>query len=392
MSASTPPTVDAGSGTDGGSTGGAGDTGTGVDAGPQTGPTGRTGIVEASDVSTDCAGVLPTAIPASHGLIVPHQIGELCVDATTDQQGNIAASHAPADNPFGRSTWEAFSSAGDHSGAFATFRRPVFPQDSGFQGVVMDGNTPAMRQDLVQWDAVGRELRRTEVGGGDGFAGIPHQSSVGGTLVVNQSTNAILVRMTRFDSVGNVLWARTAFAAQHYDGRTLLAQAIVDVRGFTLALFEPGDLVGQSTPQAARWYDALGDPATVFFALPGVPSSTPSSQVSLRPTIDGGVAIAFGEKWIAAIKSGETKLDEAPAWLATNPGSDFEIIRQRNAYAVMLSDSAPRNMLKLYSPSGRLCGRVSFDTGSVSMGSDGTVIGADGEGGCIRPFWPALLR
>ena len=96
----------------------------------------------------------------------------------------------------------------------------------------------------------------------------------------------------------------------------------------------------------------------------------------------------------AAWGSGKGGWDPPPAWLASRSSTDFVVVRQGRAYALIAKSgsSSPRNRLELYTPEGEHCGAGTFPAEGLSLGPDGTVIGSGGVGGCQVTWWPAVLR
>ncbi len=113
----------------------------------------------------------------------------------------------------------------------------------------------------------------------------------------------------------------------------------------------------------------------------------------MRPLIGGGAAVQVDGAWVAVARSAVGSADDPPAWLASHPHHDLQIIRQNTAYALIpKSGASPRNALELFSGAGERCGAVTFPTEGLSMGMEGTVIGSSGEGGCTHDVWSGLLR
>src|SRR5947209_2999777 len=113
----------------------------------------------------------------------------------------------------------------------------------------------------------------------------------------------------------------------------------------------------------------------------------------LRPLINGAVALQVGGNWVAILTAGSAVAHELPDWLAARDGFDLEIIRGGRGYALIPRNGAPdRKTLELISPVGERCGATTFPIGGLSVGFDGTVIAASGDGGCTKTWWTGVLK
>ena len=85
-------------------------------------------------------------------------------------------------------------------------------------------------------------------------------------------------------------------------------------------------------------------------------------------------------------------MQTAPAWLAQNPQTDFTLVRDARAYAILDRGAGDPHVMQLYSTQGNRCGSLTFPEGGLTTGADGSVIAAGGTVVCRKTVWPGLLR
>lgn len=361
-------TPDAGSaadaGVDAGSTGGA-------DAGLDGGGAGA----DAGTVSSACSGVVPAQNPAVRVAVVPHASGEVCYNFTSDGEAHVAA-EAHSDNG-ADPHWQTFALDGSRAGAFfAGF--DLQGQATGFEGTHRESSVTS----LLRWSGAGAEQRRTQLGGA-GCSGASYISALPGkgTLTLGGCGSGPLTA-TYFDTTGSAIVSRPVA------DKLVAASGVVDTNGAILIAISPGSAVGSKSDVVARWFNGQLAPTTDWFALPG------SGAPFVRPLIGGGAAVQSSGTWVATVASGVAGYGPGPSWLVSRPLHDYQIVRGGRAYALVPKYGAPaRNQLDLVDPAGNLCGTGTFPGAEgLSVGTDGTVIGSGGEGGCSMTWWPAVLR
>ena len=322
---------------------------------------------------TACEGIVPSSNPNPVSVTVPHQGGDACWYLTTDDQGDVAAEAHPSNGP---PRWQLWSPSGSPLGS-RTAGFDFFGQQSGFEGTHVESGSTF----FARYSNAGAELSRTLLGG-SGCGGEAFLSATSGALVLGGCANGPLTASI-FDENGGLAVSK-AVAPKRAD-----AVGLVDAKGAALVVVWSGSAVGNSGKAAGRWFDASLSPTTDWFALPGN-----GDRPVLRPLANGGAALQAGGSWVATVGSGKGGWDPPPAWLASRSSTDFVVVRQGRAYALIAKSgsSSPRNRLELYTPEGEHCGAGTFPAEGLSLGPDGTVIGSGGEGGCQVTWWPAVLR
>jgi len=338
------------------------------DAGPATPPAPGPGNPPAASA---CDGIVPSSNPNAVSATVPHQGGDVCFNVTTDLQGDIAAESHSSNGPV---RWQMWSPSGSPLGS-RTAGFDFFGQQSGFEGTNVDSGSTF----FARYANDGTEMTRTLLGG-PGCTGEAFLSAVGGTLILGGCEKGPLTA-TRFDDSGKASASKPIVPARAN------AVGIVDTNGATLVVVWPGSAVGNDGKAAGRWFDASLSPTTDWFSLPGN-----GDRPTLRPLINGGIAMQAGGTWVATIASGKSGWSAAPGWLASRGGTDLAIVRQGRAYALVAKSgsSLPRNRLELFTPTGDSCGAGTFPGDGLSLGPDGTVVGSFTS--CQITWWPAVLR
>lgn len=310
--------------------------------------------------SADCIGIVPAVRGGALSFDVPNSINLTCAGACTDGQGVIAVEGHDAGTPPNTDvgfSWTVFSNSGGYEGAFKA-TAALFAQPTGFEGYTVSS--------IVLWDQYG--------GSQNGFTPVENGALAGpafggGTVAVGATSSGIVVH--RVDVHGNESARGSAPIVA-----TPLAAA-EDRSGQILAVLQSGGVA------KGVWFDLAHGTSSAAFDLGPV-----SHEALARGLTDGGVAVRLDGKWAATAQSGNTRPGAPPAWLPD--GTDFSLVRGGKAYAVWPGSG---NSINLVSTAGNACGAVSFSgVSSVSVGTDGSVVGASGPGGCSKLVWRAALQ
>jgi hypothetical protein len=344
----------------GGSSGGAGtavnDAGSITDAGAvDAGPDG--GTIGADD----CTGIVPAVPSSASAFDVGATAGQSCTAATTDRTGVIAAeSHSgTASGDAAQVEWHEFDARGAPAGSFGG-GMSLAPQAAGFLGLQQD---TAGSLTLDWWNGSGALSNLSPVG--DGSAGIALAPGFpDGAIVARKAGGDVLVQSfgAQANPINSVPVATSA---------TVLAAA-QDQSGPVLIVLSTGQGV---------WVDLSAGTSAAPFSL-----GSGSSAIA-RGLIGGGVAVRLGGHWAAVVSPANSILLPAPAWLTD--GSDFVIARAGRAYAV----TTPASNVIALAVGQTTCGAITLkNASSVSVGTEGTVIGSMGTAGCSKIFWSKLLQ
>jgi hypothetical protein len=334
--------------------GGDADAGSGGTGGPP--PVVVDGGVPDAGPAVDCDGVMPAPPGSAFTFdVLTNSPSEACDLATTDGHGIVAAKG-------GAVQWSEFSEIGTRNGSFQSPEPQVLPQTSGFVG--LSGTTTLA---VAGWDAFGNNWPVFAAGGPAGMVALaPAQGD--GAIVFSADSAGLTVR--RLD--GSLAEMERVTVPGTFTPRG----GAQDASGAVLAL------VGQGSSVSAVWVDlAKGTSGTPF------PLGSPTNVLA-RPLFGGGVAARLDGHWSALLQPGDSTLHAAPAWL--RDGADIAKVRAGKAYAIVPAAGAS---VDLVSPQGNFCGTMPFPgvTG-VSVGVDGSVVGASGQSGCTKVFWRNALR
>lgn len=334
--------------------------------------------------SDDCAGIVPDVTGDFVAARIAPGSGEICVEASADQAGNVAFSSRHPTFRI-RSTWTTFDSSGNRLGNFVTEQYDLVPQPRGFEAVWRDprafGGAYANR-----YDADGTVLNSVNRGGDMCDAEIFRSSETGAVGVSACYARPAPALIDVYDPGGNLT---ASFAAGQNDTKRVV---VGDEYGMNLVTFWPGTGFGYGSDDfVGQWFDdtgaAVSDP---FYIATGASGS--ARKMTLRALIGGGAVLQVNDQWIASFPSGVAEVDPPPQFLADHPGWDFYIVRGRQGYALVSRNGSFGNHLPLYSAAGNRCGALDFPgVTSLSVGADGTVLGAGGADGCSKRWWPALL-
>jgi len=337
--------------------------------------------------SADCQGIVPDSLGQSFSFDVPppRQGTVQCDSATSDESGNIAASNAAF-------SWETFSPAGEHLASVPA--EALFPQGLGFEGIYMrETSIGPTFPSLAYWTPDGTKHADTPVG-----------SDEAGALVVRAWPNGVVtltgfcagpppgtIEVSRFDATGNLV-----SRARSEGGCAIVGGGVGDANGNALAIIQQGG-GGADSELRGRWFDHEGKPITPFFRIADGLSygSFPSDvhkRLIVRAVSGGGAVVARDGVWEWFLPSATTTVQTAPAWLAQNPHTDFTLVRDARAYAILDRGAGDPHVMQLYSTQGNRCGSLTFPEGGLTTGADGSVIAGGGIAGCRKTVWPGLLR
>jgi len=347
-------------------------------------------------VAAGCEGMMPGELgaPVVAGIARDSQ-NEECWSATSDERGNVAMEgHRSLANAFLAETtrvssdvhvnWVQFNPAGTWtSNARASIG--LYPQANGFLGTVWS----EPNQYLASWPAVGR-FTQTAFASAENpavVAGAWRSGAIAAAVAGGEPrSQTAAITFWRFDGSGNL--QRTARAPSM--PRAPVVAVAEDASGAAAAFVMPWVATPQGDDRSRKLYVVWTNFRGPVTAAALVATDVDVKNVVVHSLVSGGLALRLGDTWAGVLNPFESTLSPAPAWLADRPGTNFTIVRNERAYALSRSGS---NSLDLVTTQGSSCGTVTFPgVGGVTTGADGTVIGASGEGGCTKRWWPALLK
>ncbi|MFL5313423.1 MAG: hypothetical protein ACJ79H_23570 [Myxococcales bacterium] len=195
------------------------------------------------------------------------------------------------------------------------------------------------------------------------------------------------IEVSRFDATGNLV-----SRGRSDGGCAILGGGVGDANGNAVVILQQG----RGEPLQGRWFDHEGTPITPFFRIAdGLTFGTPSDvhrRLLVRAVSGGGAVVARDGLWEWFLPSATTTVQSAPPWLAQNPHTDFTLVRDARAYAILDRGAGEPNVMQLYSTQGNRCGSLPFPESGLTTGADGSVIAAGGTAGCRKTVWPRLLR
>jgi hypothetical protein len=305
----------------------------------------------------DCQGLMPGAIGAAFAFdVLAPDSGNQCDAATVDGQGVVAAVARAS----GSTRWYEFApSYAARSGAFDT-PGDAFAQTKGFIGLW--GTSPV---NVALFSAYGELLNLSPTGNGAVALG---PAAVSGVVSFAAGSGSLTVR--KHDA------GAAEIASATIAGSFTPLSGAEDASGAVLALLGAGGTV------SAAWVDLGKGTAGQPFAVAS------GSTARARPLVGGGIAVQIDGRWVGVLEPGESTLRSAPRWLGD--AGDFFVARGGKAYAVVPSSG---NTLSVVSSQGSACGTVAFPgVSAVSVGIDGTVVGASGTTGCTKFVWRNALH
>ena len=351
----------------------------------------------------DCAGLLPSALPAPVTAKLPQNS---CLDGTSDDgTGNYLLGYTAGDGPtfpaylfFSIQNGKAVQmgsqvNGGDESGTY------VYSQPSGFTVFNRSGETGA--SSIKSFDHSGT-LQSTQIVAPGNFSPTPvSQASVdpsGGTAVAHQTfdtaTNTMTTFYRRFDKSGQPETGEVLLDAQGREpqaiGVALSGHALV------MVLQVPGTW-------QARWLNRGGAALTDWFTIQ---SPQPSQLLFpvIRWLLDGSVVIGFNQgsqgvtyanlDYRYQVLDGKTALNAPPAWLQARANDVFYAIRGGRGYAAW---SPTGTCVEALTAAGKSCGCTNVPSlnGQASVGRDGSLMVAEPPanfGTCVWDLYPQLLK
>ena len=337
-----------------------------------------------------CEGVVPDRLNGSFSFEVPGfdfpGAKWTCEGDTTDERGNVA-SHVAFGPNYPDQRWHLFDTNGAHRAGF--YAIDLLPQGEGFEGIYEVAGNIVPSFNVGLWSPDGTRGDGPAVGGEIVPSGV--RAWPNGILTVNgachNTTSGVqeFLTLRRFDVGRNELAQMSltfkcvglaGVVEDANDNRLVLAHALA-ADGFGTS-----DLLGY-------WFDSSGHPLTGWFSVG--PGGGAGHTYTVRALIGGGAAVRIDGAWTYFIPSGKAESQTAPPFLAGNPATDFTLVRGATAYAV-LPRTGDTTRMKLYSRGGDLCGTLTFPSGGLTTGADGSVIASSGPRGCTKTVWPALLR
>ena len=345
------------------------------------------------DLPADCKGVVPGALPDPVSAETPHGAGQECWSATSDGDGFVASeAHTPGQSaPYGLS-WSIFGLDGKKSGTLSGGFE-LAPEKSGFDSTrIFFPMDPPPEVVFSHWAHDGSETKSYIGSDACGPAGA-YRVAGGGAIALTICGNGVLgaLMVYRFDGSGHRNADHTGAIGLNFSSnpKQMFITAAGDAGGHALVIVFPGSVAGLGGDDyAARWFAPDGQAETAVFS-----AGRGSGEPQLRALIGGGLALQIGGAWTAVFAAGSTAAQAVPGWLAAHANFDLETIRGGSAYALVPLDGAgDRKTLQFYSAAGNRCGATAFPVGGLTVGFDGTVIGAGGDAGCTHTWWHALLR
>jgi len=318
------------------------------------------GMDPGADAGTpaDCAGLLPAAPGTAFSFdVLQADSGQSCDLAAIDGEGVVAAAAHTGTSP----TWYEF--APDYGGGSGSFGSPVaIPQPSGFLGLWGAGSN----LDVAHFTQDGELENPVPLGGG---AALLAPAFADGAISLSAGPGSLTVRKHGADA--------TALGTATIQGAWVPLAAAEDAGGLVLALASDG-----GGGVSGFWVNlASGTAGQPFTAGAG-------SAAFARPLQGGGVAVRIDGRWAGIVRPGQSTPQEPPAWLGD--AADFALARGGKAYALLPGSG---NTVGIASLQGSFCGTVAFPgVSAISLGSDGTVVGATGTRGCTKYVWRGALR
>jgi hypothetical protein len=339
-------------------------------------------------VAAGCEGIVPDSVGSSFTVDVPpppSQSAGQCGNDTSDESGNLAFANSGSSS-------ETFSPSGAHLGRIPS--AILFPQGPGFEGIYRRESDPVTFPSFAYWTPDGVKGEDTAVGS-DVHDALAFRSWTAGAVTITMACFGLpdpgVVVVRRFDPSGHQI-----SEGRSEGGCGILGGAVGDANSNALIVIQeggafnrpPGDLVG-------RWSDRSGNPITNQFRISGPLATSRNGflgRFAVRALSGGGAAIRLDGVWQWFIPSGSASVQAPPDWLAQHPQTDFTLVRDARAYAILHRGLGDPREIELYSLQGNRCGSVTFSEGGLTTGADGTVISASGAAGCHKTVWPGLLR
>lgn len=356
----------------------------------------------------ECAGLLPSALPAAIKATLPQNE---CLDATSDDgDGTFALGYtAGGAGP----TFPDYKFFAIENGAAVRIGQEilggdetatyVYSQPSGFTAFARFGIDDS--SSLNTFDHGGNLVSRVSLATGDPTHPASTEAGVdpsGGTAaakhVFDSATSTWSTFYDRFDKTG---------AAE--TGDVLIDTQDREVRGVGIALSGHALVMVAQTSQQwmGRWIARDGTALTDWFALPGAPQRF--TRAVIRFLMDGSVAVGFhgGSQGVKlsdvtyqfAVQDGQTQASALPAWLQARASDVFYVARGGRAYAAWGAQGSCHagEVEVLGASSGKSCGCLAVPSlaGNSSIGRDGSLMVSErvqNFGTCVWDLYPHLLR
>ncbi|HZR08499.1 MAG TPA: hypothetical protein VFA79_07945 [Myxococcales bacterium] len=307
-------------------------------------------------VAPECAGLVPGSPGSAFTFdVLAYDNGESCDASAIDGEGVVAAlARLNSDN-----TWYEFApSYGARSGNFGTTE--VVPQRAGFIGLW--GTGPVS---VALFTQGGEPTNPAPIGSGPVVLGPAY---AGGVISLFATSTALTVR--KHDAQAFEVASATV------SGAFLPVAAAEDSTGTVLAI------TGSAGTLSGIWVDMAKQVATQPFTI------ATGSAARARPLQGGGIAVQVDGRWTGLVEPSQPGVQPPPAWLAD--AADFAVVRGAKAYALIPKTGTA---VGIVSTQGNSCGTVAFPgVSSITVGVDGTVLGATGARGCTKFVWRNVLR
>ena len=364
-----------------------------------------------SDLSSDCTGLVPAALPASRLDQFTIPTTSTCLNGTADRAGKIALGWRSDAND---ASWVLRRYTGASGGATMTGHglAPLLPMENGFQGLSFT-TSPAEAETIHAYTHSGTIVLDQPVPP-DGSAHlwdfeVDRSGGDGSTLAHGATSNTgnhfFNLHVARLYANGTYGFPDSFVDTMHSAPAWVLVGTTF--ARHTLVLWD-GAVMGMGGQHlAARWFAVDGTPAGDTFDAGAVPGIY-GAQMALRPTMGTGLVLQVNGQWVLSFPN-YTTVTAAPSWLASRPNTKLEYIHGQRAYALLpfkgTSATPCAQTVEVRAPAGNLCGTETFafdssscTTNELDLGRDGTVIqqaptescGA-GSCSCTHRIWAAAL-
>jgi hypothetical protein len=352
-------------------------------------------IVRRLDEAAECAGLIPSSIPAPVQPDIAPLLGDGCHGGMSDGTGHVAV--AVASSRFG-SRYQTFFPDGMPSQQFLG-QSEIFPQSEGWQTIWKSGGGSSWDPptvDVVTFGPDGSLRRREPAVTADmwSWAAGQFEDPLGGTMIVMTGSGPPYSGIPctghafRFSADGAPRPGEATFSCDP-------VAAGVSNQGESLVL----DSAAGSDRWTVNWFNPDGTAA-----VQGEENRDLNGR--LVPMLDGSLVLKTGlyETWTRRFSHLAPASEPAPEWLAARPHWRYRFTRGNQGYALFSPTGqwteTCEPTIELRAPSGRLCGTIAFTLegiscprGTIDQGWDGTVVQQlEGVGTCQYRWWPRLLQ
>ncbi|HEY2030365.1 MAG TPA: hypothetical protein VGH20_14265 [Myxococcales bacterium] len=366
-----------------------------------------TATFAAAPSADECAGLLPSALPAAIKATLPQNE---CLDATSDDgDGTFALGYTAGGGPtfpdyqfFSIQNGQAVRIGREIPGGDETATY-VYSQPSGFTAFAVFGIDES--SSITSYDHGGNQLSGVALARGDPNRPPSTEAGVdpsGGTAtakhVFDTASGTSTTTYKRFDKTGV---AETGDVVIDTEDR--------DVRGVGVALSGHALVMVLQPPSQwmGRWIARDGTALTAWFALTG-PVHNFTKPV-IRFLMDGSVAVGFHEgsqgvkysdvNYQYVVPDGQATSRPLPAWLQARADEVFYVARGGRAYAAWAGEGPcpAGNIEVLAATTGKSCGCLAVPSlgGNSSIGRDGSLMVSEPPvnfGTCIWDLYQHLLQ